>query len=115
MQVEEAKMALSGAQQTEMDLGRISAGETLLLQRADFERAISALVDTIAASVKGLLRDAQVPADAVDTVFFTGGSSSVPLLRTRIAALLPQARRVEGDVFGGIGAGLALAALRKFG
>jgi hypothetical chaperone protein len=114
MQVEQAKMALSGTTDTRMDLGRITPGETLQLQRADFDGAISTLVDDIAASVNGLLRDAGVPADAVDTVFFTGGSSSVPLLRARVAALLPQARRVEGDVFGSIGSGLALDALRRF-
>ncbi|MDP2817641.1 MAG: Hsp70 family protein [Polaromonas sp.] len=115
MQVEEAKMALSGEAETCLDLERISAGETLLLKREDFEGVISALVDNIAASVNGLLRDAGVLPGAVDTVFFTGGSSSVPLLRARIAALLPHARRVEGDLFGSIGAGLALDALRKFG
>ncbi|MDW5441785.1 Hsp70 family protein [Polaromonas sp. SM01] len=115
MQVEEAKIALSGAAETSMDLGRIAPGETLLLQRPDFDAAIAPLVDTVAQNVAALLRDAGLQADAVDTVFFTGGSSSVPLLRERIAALLPQARRVEGDLFGSIGAGLALDALRKFG
>ncbi|MDI1270756.1 MAG: Hsp70 family protein [Polaromonas sp.] len=114
MQVEEAKIALSDAPRTSMDLGRIAPGETLVLQRADFDTAIGELVGAVQRSVTGLLRDAGVPADAVDTVFFTGGSSSVPLLRARIAALLPQARRVEGDLFGSIGAGLALDALRKF-
>jgi hypothetical chaperone protein len=114
MQVEEAKMALSHEEHTCMDLGRITPGETLRLQRADFDQAITALVDDIAASVTGLLRDAGVAAEAVDTVFFTGGSSSVPLLRARIAALLPQACRVEGDLFGSIGTGLALDALRRF-
>ena len=114
MQVEEAKIALSDAPRTFMDLGRIAPGETLVLQRADFDTAIGELVGTVERSVSGLLRDAGVPAGAVDTVFFTGGSSSVPLLRSRIAALLPQARRVEGDLFGSIGAGLALDALRKF-
>jgi hypothetical chaperone protein len=114
MQVEEAKIALSDAPRTSMDLGRIAPGETLVLQRADFDTAIGELVGTVERSVTGLLRDAGVPAGAVDTVFFTGGSSSVPLLRSRIAALLPQARRVEGDLFGSIGTGLALDALRKF-
>lgn len=114
MQVEEAKIALSDAPRTSMDLGRIAPGETLVLQRADFDSAIGELVGTVERSVAGLLRDAGVPAGAVDTVFFTGGSSSVPLLRSRIAALLPQARRVEGDLFGSIGTGLALDALRKF-
>lgn len=114
MQVEEAKIALSDAPRTSMDLGRIAPGETLVLQRADFDTAIGELVGAVERSVSGLLHDAGVPAGAVDTVFFTGGSSSVPLLRSRIAALLPQARRVEGDLFGSIGAGLALDALRKF-
>ena len=114
MQVEQAKIALSDAPRTSMDLGRIAPGETLVLQRADFDTAIGELVGTVERSVTGLLRDAGVPAGAVDTVFFTGGSSSVPLLRERIAALLPQAHRVEGDLFGSIGTGLALDALRKF-
>ena len=35
--------------------------------------------------------------------------------RERIAAIVPDARRVEGDLFGSIGAGLAIDAARKFG
>ena len=31
------------------------------------------------------------------------------------SALVPAARKVEGDLFGSIGAGLALDAVRKFG
>ena len=115
MQVEEAKIALSAAAETHMDLGRIAPGERLPMTRAGFDAAILPLVDEVAQSVAGLLREAGVAASAVDTVLFTGGSSSVPLLRERIAALLPQARRVEGDLFGSIGTGLALDALRKFG
>ncbi|OOG37906.1 Hsp70 family protein [Polaromonas sp. A23] len=115
MQVEEAKIALSGTPQTELNLGRIDPGEVLVLHRADFDAAIGELTDTVARAVTGLLRDAGVLPAQVDTVFFTGGSSSVPLLRERVAALLPQARRAEGDLFGSIGSGLAIDALRKFG
>lgn len=114
MQVEEAKIALSGAPQAVLDLDRIDPGKTRVLQRADFDAAIGGLVDSVARSITELLRDAGVAADAVDTVFFTGGASSVPLLRLQVASLLPQARRVEGDLFGSIGTGLALDALRKF-
>ena len=115
MQVEAAKIALSSTPETQMDLGRIEPAESLVLRRPDFDTAITALVDTVALNVSGLLRDAGIRADAVDTVFFTGGSSSVPLLRERIAALVPGARRVEGDLSGSIGTGLALDAMRKFG
>jgi hypothetical chaperone protein len=66
-------------------------------------------------TVAKLLRDAGVAADRVDTVFFTGGSSGVHLLRHQIAELVPGARRVEGDLFGSIGIGLGLDARKKFG
>jgi hypothetical chaperone protein len=62
-----------------------------------------------------MLAEAGVAPERVDTVFFTGGSSGVAALRERIAAAVPQARRVEGDLFGSIGAGLAIDAARKFG
>ena len=115
MQVEAAKIALSDAPEAVMDLGRIAPGETLTLHRPDFDNAISELVGTVARTVTGLLKDAGVSAEDIDTVFFTGGSSGVPLLREQISALLPQARSVEGDRFGSIGAGLALDAVRQFG
>jgi hypothetical chaperone protein len=73
------------------------------------------LVERIGATLSALLAKAGVNCAAVDTVFFTGGASGVPLLRERIAALLPQARRIEGDLFGSIGTGLAVEAQRRFG
>ena len=115
MQVETAKISLSERPATAMDLGRIAPGESLALHRSDFDGAINHLVSRIEDTVSKLLRDALVKPSEVDSVFFTGGTSSVPLLRERIAALLPQALRVEGDRFGSIGTGLALDAQRKFG
>ncbi len=114
MQVEAAKIALSDAPEAVMDLDRIAPGERLTLHRADLDGAIAHLVARIADTVTKLLNDAGVGAGDIDTVFFTGGSSGVPLLRQRISAMLPKARSVEGDLFGSIGAGLALDALRKF-
>jgi hypothetical chaperone protein len=115
LQVEEAKIALSNAAVAQIDIGRIAAGETVMLHRVDLDRAIAGLVASVEQTVAGLLRDAGIVAAGIDTVFFTGGSSSVPLLRERILALTPQARCVEGDLFGSIGSGLALDAKRKFG
>lgn len=114
LQVEEAKIALSGAPVAQIDMGRIAAGETVTLHRAELDRAIDALVTSVEQTVSRLLVDAGITASAIDTVFFTGGSSGVPLLRERVLALTPQARCVEGDLFGSIGAGLALDAQRKF-
>jgi hypothetical chaperone protein len=115
MKVEEGKIALSDAPTAELHLERFSPPENLVLHRRGFEDAIVHLVGAIDQTVLKLLADAGVGADAVDTVFFTGGSSGVRMLRERIGALLPKARKVEGDLFGSIGAGLALDAVRKYG
>ncbi|HEV7816669.1 MAG TPA: Hsp70 family protein, partial [Janthinobacterium sp.] len=115
MKVEEGKIALSDASAVQLELDRLSPAHTLTLERAGFDDAIGHLVATIEQTVLKLLADAGLKPDAVDTVFFTGGSSGVRLLREKIAALVPSARRVEGDLFGSIGAGLALDAVRKFG
>ena len=114
IQVEAAKIALSESDQTSLDLGRIAPGEAFALDRLSFDASISRLVSTVERTVQNLLRDAGVSAASIDTVFFTGGSSSVPLLRERISALLPGSKRLEGDLFGSIGAGLALDAKREF-
>jgi hypothetical chaperone protein len=114
MRVEEAKIGLSGTPLVELDLDRLSPPERIQVERAVFETAIAGLVDQVGATVQRLLGEAGVAAERVDTVFFTGGSSGVASLRERIAAIVPQARRVEGDLFGSIGAGLAIDAARKF-
>lgn len=115
MRVEEAKIALSSAPAIALELDRLDPPALLDLTRDGFADAIAQAVDAVAATVSALLADAGVDADRVDTVFFTGGSSGVAALRERIGALLPQARKVEGDLFGSIGAGLALDAARRFG
>jgi hypothetical chaperone protein len=114
MQVEDAKIGLSAAPMVELDLDRLAPPERLQVERAVFESAIAGLVDQVGATVQGLLAEAGVAPERVDTVFFTGGSSGVASLRERIAAIVPQARRVEGDLFGSIGSGLAIDAARKF-
>jgi hypothetical chaperone protein len=115
LQVEAAKISLSNEPVATLDLSRIGAGSEVTLARPVFDQAIDELVGRVGRTVQSLLADAGLTADAVDTVFFTGGSSGVPLLRQRVSELLPAARRVEGDLFGSIGAGLAIDAARKFG
>jgi hypothetical chaperone protein len=114
MQVEAAKINLSDAATARIELDRIEAGQSLLLTRENFGSAIGHLVSRVEDTLRVLMRDARVNAEDIDTVFFTGGSSSVPLLREKISRLLPDANRVEGDLFGSIGTGLALDARRKF-
>ncbi|MCP1575648.1 putative chaperone protein [Herbaspirillum rubrisubalbicans] len=114
LQVEAGKIALSSADQTLLDLERLRKPEQLQLQRSDFDAAVDHLVQSVEQTVLALLQQAGLRADDIDSVFFTGGSSGVRLLRERIGALAPKARHVEGDLFGSIGSGLAIDAARKF-
>jgi len=113
--VENSKIALTEHQQQPIDLQRIEAGLVAELTRALFEDSIAPLLERIRDSVTALLTDAGVSLEQVDTVFFTGGSSGVPALRQSVAALLPNARHVEGNTFGSIGSGLAIEAKKRYG
>ncbi|WP_313117849.1 Hsp70 family protein [Ectopseudomonas guguanensis] len=115
MQVEESKIALSEQDARAIDLSRVEPGLVAELTRPLFESAIEPLLERIRASLTQLLADAGVSADQVDTLFFTGGSSGVPALRQSVAAMLPNARSVEGNTFGSIGSGLAIEAKKRYG
>lgn len=115
MQVEESKIALSEEDSRPIDLSRVEPGLVAELTRVLFESAIEPLLERIRASLTQLLADAGVSADQVDTLFFTGGSSGVPALRQSVAAMLPNARSVEGNTFGSIGSGLAIEAKKRYG
>ena len=54
-------------------------------------------------------------ADRIDAVFLTGGSTLLPQVRAAILAEAPDARVVEGNIFGSVGLGLTVEALRRYG
>ncbi|QEY73814.1 Hsp70 family protein [Pseudomonas denitrificans (nom. rej.)] len=115
MQVEASKIELSDTERRDIDLARIEAGLVAELSRDLFEGAIGPLLERVRGSISELLNSADVDPARVDTVFFTGGSSGVPALRQNVAAMLPNARHIDGDRFGGIGNGLAIEAMKRYG
>ena len=115
LQVEQAKIELSAHSETALRLGRLEPGLECVVTREAFTQATKTLVERVGACVAGLLQRSGVRRDAIDTVYFTGGASGVAQLRSRIAAELPDARAVEGDLYGSIGAGLAVEAARRYG
>jgi hypothetical chaperone protein len=115
MQVEQAKIELCTGEQAVMRLDHLESGLSKEITREGFEQSIAAHVEKIGATVTGLLGDAQLKADQVDTLYFTGGASGVPWLRASIAGHFPAARMVEGNRFGSIGCGLAIEAAKRYG
>lgn len=115
MQVEQAKIELTDQAAHKIDFARIEPGLEASLSRGGFEAAIDPLLERIRANVSQLLASAGLRSEDIDTVFFTGGSSAIPALRSSVAALLPNARHVEGNRFGSIGSGLAIEARKRYG
>ena len=115
MQIEQSKIDLSSSERLHLSLERIEAELGVELTRSAFNQSIDDLLQRVSNSVSQLLLQAGIAEAQVDTVFFTGGSSGVPALRQWIANLLPNARHVEGNVFGSIGSGLAIEAKKRYG
>ncbi|MDU9392592.1 Hsp70 family protein [Pseudomonas sp. zfem002] len=115
MEVEATKIELTHADNRLVDLGRVEPDLRVDLTRALFEQSIDNLLERVRGSVDELLLKAGVGVEQVDTVFFTGGSSGIPALRQSVAAMLPNARHVEGNIFGSIGSGLAIEARKRYG
>ncbi|MBL8325410.1 MAG: Hsp70 family protein [Rubrivivax sp.] len=75
--------------------------------RYDFERIVAAASETV--------RRAGLGADAVDAIYFTGGSTGLAPLVQRIGAAFRRAERVRGERFSSVAAGLGVHARALFG
>jgi hypothetical chaperone protein len=104
--VEDAKIALSAAPEAAVALDFVEHGLAATATRAAFERAIAARTDRLFITASACLAAAGLQGDAIDTVFFTGGSSRVPAVRGAIARAVPAARLAAGSDFLSVALGL---------
>ncbi len=114
MEVEAAKIALTSSDTARLNLSAITGGPNPLVRRDRFEEAVAAPMDRIRDLLGAVLAQAGVRAQDVGTVFLTGGSSYLPVLRATVAQVLPGVPLATGDMLGSVGAGLALDARRRF-
>lgn len=113
--VEKAKIELTDQPGSRIDIDLPAARFSAVFDRKAMEDIIRRDVGRIADAVHRTLSSAGIAGDKITAVFLTGGSTAIPLVRNTILGLFPQAKVVEGDVFGSVGLGLALDAQRKFG
>lgn len=115
MAVERTKIALSDHETTELALDWGDGDLALAVDRDALNRATGSLAARIGSRIRDCLADAGVTADRIDAVFLTGGSTLLPQVRAAILAEAPGARVVEGNIFGSVGLGLTVEALRRYG
>ncbi|MEI9932199.1 MAG: Hsp70 family protein [Rhizomicrobium sp.] len=113
--VEDAKIALSGSDATEIALAFIEAGLAAQATRVGFDKAITGKTYRLTNIALECIRDAGLKPDAISTIFFTGGSSRVPAVRDAIAAAAPSARIAAGSDFLSVALGLTREAQRRYG
>jgi len=87
---EKAKMELSSAQETEINLPFITADQSgpkhlaIKLTRSKFEQMIMPLVDRTLEPCRQALKDAKLSAKDVDEVILVGGSTRIPLVQQKV-------------------------------
>ena len=114
MAVEGVKLDLSEAEAARLELKPLVGGPNPVVTRTGFEEAIAMPLRRIGERIGAVLSQAGVGPQAIGTVFMTGGSSRLPVLRSLVAAHLPEARIATRDMLGSVGTGLALEAGRRF-
>lgn len=112
---EAAKIALSQAAHSSIDLGHVETGLSTPVTRAALEARLADLLARLVAMGVATVRAAGLAPAAVSTIYFTGGSSGMAALRDAFAPAFPASQVAIGDLFGSVVSGLGLDARRRFG
>lgn len=112
--VELGKKQLSHQDHIELSLNLIGEELTAQISQAEFNNAIQTQVDAILDKIHETINLAHIKPSAITSLFYTGGTTQIPLIREKINAIFPQAKTVQGDVFGSVGTGLTIDAMERF-
>jgi hypothetical chaperone protein len=113
-EVEQGKCLLSNAEQVNLDFHFVEKEFFLSIERKMFENFIQNKVEKLVQVVLKTISDSGVKTVDIDSIFFTGGSTQIPMIRSAILEYFPNAEVVQGDVFSSVGKGLIIDAKRKF-
>ena len=112
---EQTKIDVALHGHTVLTLGAVEDNLQSTFTNAEQCSALEHKVSRIVETAKETVRRANMRADEVNAVYFTGGSTGLHFLTERIAALLPNAQRFAGDRFSSVANGLGIYAVRRFG
>ncbi len=112
--VEKCKQQLSQTTQQQLGLSFIEHDLSASVTRDEFNQIISEDINKIVDKVLHTLKLANVKAADINAIFYTGGSTKIPLIHEKINPLFPKAIIMQGDAFGSVGLGLTLEAERRY-
>ena len=112
--VEDAKVAVANSGRSALALDFAQAGLVTTLNATQLYQALQAGLQKISRAAVQTVRDAGVAPNAVDAIYFTGGSTGLGGLRAVIAESFPSAELVVGEPFSSVAKGLGVYARRLF-
>lgn len=105
--VEQAKIASSHSGGTAaLDLSYVERGLGATLAADAMARQLQDLLARVVACARDCVRQAGLGAADIDAIYLTGGSSALTPFRQALQAAFADTPMVEGDMFGGVAAGL---------
>jgi hypothetical chaperone protein len=114
-QVEQAKIAVSvNATAAPIALDSLERGLDVQLTPPALQTHLAELLAQVVESARECVRRAGIEPHALDAVYLTGGSAALKAFQQAMAQAFPGVALVEGDLFGGVAAGLGYAAARRF-
>lgn len=112
-EVEQAKIRCSeSGAPARIDLACVEDGLSASVEPAGMAEQLGGLLARVVDCAAGCVAAAGVPAGRLDAIYLTGGSSALSTLQSRLRERFAGVPLVQGDLFGGVAAGLAYAAQR---
>jgi len=111
---EAAKIAVADGGDTRIDLSHTEYKLGVDFNEREAVQAIEADIERIVEAARDAVVQAGLTPAQIDALYFTGGSTGLRLLASRIAAAFPSAHVARGDRFASVATGLALHAQRWF-
>jgi len=111
---EAAKISVAEGGDTRIDLSHTEHRLGVDFSEREAVQAIDADIERIVDAACAAVAQAGLTPAQIDALYFTGGSTGLRLLASRIAAAFPGAQVARGDRFASVATGLALHAQRWF-
>ncbi|MDR3490850.1 MAG: Hsp70 family protein [Gammaproteobacteria bacterium] len=113
--VEMSKQELSTKTKVITDISFIEDKLNMLITRETFNGVIAGHLEKIMSTIQQTVKTAGIVNGDISAIFYTGGTTKIPIIQEKINALFPNAEIILGDVFGSVGLGLTIDAQRKYG
>ena len=114
-QTEQAKIELSLAPRTIIDLDQVEPGLATAVRQSELLALLEHLLARLVKAGRATVAAADLREADIATLYFTGGSSGMTALRLAFEKAFATSRVAVGDLFGSVVSGLGIDAGRRFG